>query len=96
MRNHRITFFTDNATLVDTINRATSRDVTVMMFVCRLVLACLQFDIQQCCVHQKCVSRFLILVAVLMFKQLALRWVTVIADRHTVSSNATEMVNTTS
>ncbi|XP_028403232.1 uncharacterized protein LOC114525965 isoform X1 [Dendronephthya gigantea] len=45
MRNQRITFFTDNAALVDIINKATSRDVTVMVFVRRLVLACLQFNI---------------------------------------------------
>ena len=31
MRNQRIIFFTDNAALVDIINRATSRDVTVMI-----------------------------------------------------------------
>jgi hypothetical protein len=35
MRNQRITFFTDNAALVDIINKATSRDVTVMIFVKR-------------------------------------------------------------
>ena len=45
MRNQRITFFTDNAALVDIINKATSRDVTVMIFVRRLVLACLKFNI---------------------------------------------------
>ena len=41
MRNQRITFFTDNAALVDIINKATSCDATVMVSVCRLVLACL-------------------------------------------------------
>ena len=45
MRNQRITFFTDNAALVDIINKATSRDPTVMIFVRRLVLVCLQFNI---------------------------------------------------
>ena len=45
MRNQRITFFTDNAALVDIINKATSRDATVMVFVRRLVLACLSFNI---------------------------------------------------
>lgn len=45
MRNQRITFFTDNAALVDIINKATSRDPTVMIFVRRLVLACLKFNI---------------------------------------------------
>ena len=30
MRNQRITFFTDNAALVDIINKATSRDATVV------------------------------------------------------------------
>ena len=45
MRNQRITFFTDNAALVDIINKATSRDATVMVFVRRLVLASLNFNI---------------------------------------------------
>ena len=45
MRNQRITFFTHNAALVDIINKATSRDATVMVFVRRLVLACLNFNI---------------------------------------------------
>ena len=45
MRNQRITFFTDNAALVDIINKSTSRDVIVMIFVRRLVLACLKFNI---------------------------------------------------
>ena len=45
MRNQRIKFFTDNAALVDIINKATSRDATVMVFVRRLVLACLNFNI---------------------------------------------------
>ena len=42
--NQRITFFTDNAALVDIINRATSRDPTVMVFERQLVLACLNFS----------------------------------------------------
>ena len=45
MCNQRITFFTDNAALVDIINKATSRDATVMVFLRRLVLACLNFNI---------------------------------------------------
>ena len=45
MRNERITFFIDNATLVDIINKATSHDATVMVFVHQLVLACLSFNI---------------------------------------------------
>ena len=45
MPNQRITFITDNAALVDIINKATSRDATVMVFVRRLVLACLNFNI---------------------------------------------------
>ena len=45
MRNQRITFFTDNAALVDIINKSTSWDVIVMIFVRRLVLACLKFNI---------------------------------------------------
>ena len=45
MQNQRIIFFTDNAALVEIINKATSRDPIVMTFVRRLVLACLQFNI---------------------------------------------------
>ena len=45
MSNQRITFFTDNAALVDIINKATSCDSTVMIFVRQLVLACLNFNI---------------------------------------------------
>ena len=45
MSNQRITFFTDNAALVDIINKATSHDSTVMIFVRQLVLACLNFNI---------------------------------------------------
>ncbi len=45
MRNQRITFFMDNAALVEIINRATSRDATIMVFVRWLVLACLNFNI---------------------------------------------------
>ena len=45
MRNKRITFCTGNAALVDIINKATSRDVIVMIFVRRLVLACLKYNI---------------------------------------------------
>ena len=45
MRNQRITFYTDNAALVVIIDKATSRDVIVMIFVRRLVLACLKYNI---------------------------------------------------
>ena len=45
MRNQRITFFTDNAALVDIINKATSHAATVMLSVWWLVLACLNFNI---------------------------------------------------
>jgi hypothetical protein len=45
MKNQRIIFFTDNAALVDIINKTTSRDPMIMGFVCRLVLACLKFNI---------------------------------------------------
>ena len=40
-----MTFFIDNTALVDIINKTASRDVTVMVFVRRLLLACLQFNI---------------------------------------------------
>ncbi len=45
MRNQRIIFFTDNAALVDVINKTTSRDPVIMGLVRRLVLACLKFNI---------------------------------------------------
>ncbi len=45
MHNQCIMFFTDNAALVEIINRATSRNATVMAFVCRLELACSNFTI---------------------------------------------------
>ena len=45
MRNRRIIFFTDNLALVSVINNTTSRDATLLMFVRRLVLACLGFNI---------------------------------------------------
>ena len=45
MRNQRILFYTDNAALVDIINRTTSRDPTIMVLVRQLVLACLKFNI---------------------------------------------------
>jgi hypothetical protein len=45
MSSQRVTFSTDNAALVDIINKATSRDSTVMIFVRQLVLACLNFNI---------------------------------------------------
>ena len=46
MRNQRILFFyTDNAALVDIINKTTSRDPTIMVLVRQLVLACLKFNI---------------------------------------------------
>ena len=45
MRNQRITFFTDNAALVEFISQATSLGATVMVFVCQLVMACLNFNI---------------------------------------------------
>ena len=45
MSSQRVTFSTGNAALVDIINKATSRDSTVMIFVRQLVLACLNFNI---------------------------------------------------
>ena len=45
MRNQRIIFFTDNAALVDIINKTSSRDATIMVFVRRLVLTCLKYNI---------------------------------------------------
>jgi hypothetical protein len=43
MSNQRITFFTDNAALVDIINKATSRDSTVMIFVQQLGAGMFEF-----------------------------------------------------
>ena len=45
MRNQRILFYTDNAALVDIINKTTSRDPTIMILVRQLVLSCLKFNI---------------------------------------------------
>ena len=45
MRNQRILFYTDNAALVDIINKTTSRDPTIMVLARQLVLACLKFNI---------------------------------------------------
>ena len=45
MQNQRILFYTDNAALVKIINKTTSQDPTVMIFVRRLVLACLKLII---------------------------------------------------
>jgi len=45
MRNQRITFFTDNEALVHVINKCSCRDQTLMAFVRKLVLACLQYNI---------------------------------------------------
>jgi len=45
MRNQRITFFTDDETLVHAINKSSCRDKFLMSFVRRLVLVCLQNNI---------------------------------------------------
>ena len=45
MSNKRIIFFTGNASLVDIINKAASRDTTAMQFIRQLVLACFQHNI---------------------------------------------------
>ena len=75
MRNKRITFYTDNAALVDIINKATSRDVIVMIFVRRLVLACLKYNILFCARHVPGVKNVLAdslsRLQVAKFKQLA-------------------------
>ena len=44
MRNQRITFFTNNAAFVYIINKATSRHAIIIVFVRRMVLACLNFS----------------------------------------------------
>ena len=51
-------FFMDNAALVDIINKATSRDATVMVFACQLVLACLNFNISFRARHVPGVKKF--------------------------------------
>ena len=45
MKNQRIIFFTDNFSLVHVINKTTSRDPILMVFVRGLVLTCLQNNI---------------------------------------------------
>ena len=45
MSNKRITIFTDNAALVDVINKQTSKESKVMVLVRHLVLTCLRHNI---------------------------------------------------
>ena len=45
MRNQSILFFTDNEALVHVINKQSYRDKTLMMFVRKLVLVCLEHNI---------------------------------------------------
>ena len=49
--NHKKLFFTDNHTVVEIINKNTSKDKDVMILVCRLVLASLKFNIYLCAKH---------------------------------------------
>ena len=90
MRNKRITFYTDNAALVDIINKATSRDVIVMIFVRRLVLACLKYNILFRARHvpgvKNVLADSLFRLQVAKFKQLA----------STSSTITTELANITS
>jgi hypothetical protein len=45
MANRSVLFFTDNEALVYVINKQSCRDKTLMQFVCKLVLVCLQHNI---------------------------------------------------
>ena len=45
LANHSIVCMTDNAAVVNIVNRSTSRNRTIMKLVRRLVLACLRFNI---------------------------------------------------
>ena len=45
MRNHSILFFTDNEALVHVINKQSCRHKTLMIFVRKLVLVCLEYNI---------------------------------------------------
>ena len=75
MRNQSILFFTDNAALVHVINKQSCRDKTLMVFVRKLVLVCLEHNISFKAKHipgvnnklADCLSRF----QVQTFKQLA-------------------------
>ena len=75
MRNHSILFFTDNEALVHVINKQSCRDKTLMVFVRKLVLVCLDNNILFKAKHipgvknklADCLSRF----QVQTFKQLA-------------------------
>ena len=75
MRNHSILFFTDNNALVHVINKQSCRDKTLMVFVRKLVLVCLDNNILFKAKHipgvknklADCLSRF----QVQTFKQLA-------------------------
>jgi hypothetical protein len=92
MSNQRVTFSTDNAALVDIINKATSRDFTVMIFVRQLVLACLNFNIVFRARHVPGVKNVfadsLSRLQVTKFKQ-PNGGCTLITDSHTRSSTAT-------
>ena len=76
MHNQRITFFTDNAALVDIISKSTSWDVIVIIFIRPLVLACLKFNILFCARHVPGVKNILAdslsRLQISKFKQLAL------------------------
>ena len=45
MRNRCILFFTDNESLVHVINKQSSKDKSLMFFVQKLVLICLEYNI---------------------------------------------------
>ena len=94
------TFYTDNAASVDIINKATSRDVTVMIFVRRLVLACLKYNILFRARHVPGVKNVLadkfIPVTGFEVQTASSSGCTTITSSHTRSTTTTQLANITS
>ena len=101
MRNQRILFYTDNAALVDIINKTTSRNHTIMVLVRQLVLACLKFNIffrahatcSWCSLH---FSRCIVSLTGFKIQGTSTSGRTGFADRYSQSPYATQLVNITS
>ena len=97
MHNQRILFYSNNAALVDIINKTTSRDPTIMVLVRKLVLACLKFNIFFRAQHVAGVHNTLA-DALTGFKiqGTSTSGCTGFADRYSQSPYATQLVNITS
>ncbi len=97
MRNHCILFFTDNKALVHVINKQSCRDKTLMVFVRKLVLVCLEHNILFKVKHilgvnnklADCLSCF----QIQMFKQLAPANMNLFPQGHTPPLAASKLAN---